>query len=74
MSVLDPLLGTHRVWLGSIHWRLATQTSDDAMATANYVEAGGLMSYGANFPDSYRRAATLADKVLRGDQPRRHSC
>ena len=34
-----------------------------------HVEAGGLMSYGANFPDLYRRAATLADKVLRGTNP-----
>ena len=34
-----------------------------------HVEAGGLMSYGANFPELYRRAATLADKVLRGTKP-----
>jgi putative tryptophan/tyrosine transport system substrate-binding protein len=34
-----------------------------------YVEAGGLMSYGANFPDLFRRAAELVDKVLRGTQP-----
>jgi putative ABC transport system substrate-binding protein len=34
-----------------------------------HVEASGLMSYGANFPDLYRRAATLADKVLRGTNP-----
>jgi putative ABC transport system substrate-binding protein len=34
-----------------------------------YVEAGGLMSYGANFPDLFRRAAELVDKVLRGSQP-----
>jgi putative ABC transport system substrate-binding protein len=34
-----------------------------------YVEAGGLMSYGANFPDLFRRAAELAGKVLRGTQP-----
>jgi putative ABC transport system substrate-binding protein len=34
-----------------------------------YVEAGGLMSYGANFPDLFRRAAELVDKVLRGSRP-----
>jgi len=34
-----------------------------------YVEAGGLMSYGANFPDLFRRAAELVDKVLRGTHP-----
>jgi putative ABC transport system substrate-binding protein len=34
-----------------------------------YVEAGGLMSYGANFPDLFRRSAEYADKILRGAKP-----
>jgi putative tryptophan/tyrosine transport system substrate-binding protein len=34
-----------------------------------YVDAGGLMSYGPNFPDMFRRAADLVDKVLRGAKP-----
>jgi putative ABC transport system substrate-binding protein len=34
-----------------------------------YVEAGGLMSYGANWPDLFRRAGDLVDRILRGAKP-----
>jgi putative tryptophan/tyrosine transport system substrate-binding protein len=34
-----------------------------------YVEAGGLMSYGTNYPDLWRRAADFVDKILRGAKP-----
>ena len=34
-----------------------------------YLEAVGLMSYGANIPDLFRRAAEFVDKILRGTKP-----
>ena len=34
-----------------------------------WVEEGGLMSYGDRLPERYRRAADLVDKVLRGTKP-----
>jgi putative ABC transport system substrate-binding protein len=35
----------------------------------DYVEAGGLMSYGPNFPDIFRRTGDYVDKILRGAKP-----
>jgi putative tryptophan/tyrosine transport system substrate-binding protein len=34
-----------------------------------HVEAGGLMSYGPNFPELYHRVADFVDRILRGAKP-----
>jgi putative ABC transport system substrate-binding protein len=39
------------------------------LSYGDYVEAGGLMSYGPNFADMFRRTADTVDKILRGTKP-----
>ena len=53
--------------------RLADLAASRRLPTANAVresvEAGGLMSYGPSFLDSYRRSAEYVDKILKGTKP-----
>jgi len=37
--------------------------------TRDFVQAGGLLSYGPNFPDLFRRSAEIVDKILHGTKP-----
>ena len=62
----DPLVTTNRVRINTLALAARLPTMS---AFREYVEAGGLMSYGPNFPDMYRRAADLTDKILRGARP-----
>jgi putative ABC transport system substrate-binding protein len=49
---------------------LATKHRLPAMyGSSEFVEAGGLMSYGAHFSDLFRRAAIYVDKILKGTKP-----
>jgi putative ABC transport system substrate-binding protein len=64
--VQDPAFIPHRARLTELAVKkrlpsVFTQRAD--------VEAGGLMSYGPNFPDMYRRAAIYVDKILKGAKP-----
>jgi ABC-type uncharacterized transport system substrate-binding protein len=64
--VSDPLLLAHGVRINTlaVGARLPTIYS-----YREGVEAGGLMSYGANVPQMWRRGAELVDKILRGTKP-----
>jgi putative tryptophan/tyrosine transport system substrate-binding protein len=64
--VADPLVNSNRA---RIH-TLAMKARLPAIYNAKeHVEAGGLMSYGPNFPELYRRAADFVDRILRGAKP-----
>jgi len=62
----DALINTNRIRINilAVGARLPTMHG-----SRDYVEAGGLMSLGANFPDQFRRAADYVDKILRGTKP-----
>jgi putative tryptophan/tyrosine transport system substrate-binding protein len=59
-----PLLEERQIAELAIKYRLPSM-----FPTREYVEAGGLMSYGTNFTDLYRRSATYVDKILKGAKP-----
>jgi ABC-type uncharacterized transport system substrate-binding protein len=62
----DPLVLTNRVRINT----LALVARLPAIYNSReYVEAGGPMSYGVNWPDMFRRTAGFVDKILRGAKP-----
>lgn len=62
----DATLFTNRVKIAE----LALQKHMPAIfVEREYVDAGGLMNYGANFPETWRRAASYVDRILRGAKP-----
>src|SRR5205085_12703865 len=61
-----PMFFDHRRRLAELAATSRLPTVYNARA---FVEAGGLLCYGASHPDMYRRAATYVDKILKGTKP-----
>ncbi len=62
----DPLFAMHRAQILDLAARSRLPTS---FHRREYVEAGGLLSYGPNLPALFRRTATYVDKILKGAKP-----
>jgi putative ABC transport system substrate-binding protein len=62
----SPVTGSHRKQLAYLAVRSRLPT---IYPRSDFVEDGGLMSYGASFVDLSRRAATYVDKILKGAKP-----
>jgi len=64
--LFDPMLFAHRARIVEF----ASKHRLPAMYPhREYAEAGGLMAYGADLRDNFRRAATFVDKILKGAKP-----
>jgi putative ABC transport system substrate-binding protein len=64
--ISEALVFTHRVSIQTLALAARLPTMHDFR---EYVEAGGLISYGPSLPESFRHAANLVDKILRGARP-----
>jgi putative ABC transport system substrate-binding protein len=62
----DPFLTTQRVRINTLAVSARLPTMH---AFREHVRAGGLMSYGPNFLDLFRRSGDYVDKILRGSKP-----
>jgi len=66
LMIQGPLYFSHRVQIATLalNSRLPTISGE-----THYAQAGGLMNYGPNIPNSWRHAATYVDKILKGAKP-----
>jgi len=62
----EPLMNANRVKINTLALGARIPT---IFGFRDFVDAGGLMSYGANFADLFRHAAEFVDKILRGTKP-----
>src|SRR5438874_13232646 len=66
LALTDPVLNSYQKLILDFLTKNRLPAIFDNQA---WVEAGGLISYGANYADAFRRAATLMDKILKGTKP-----
>src|SRR5262249_36802103 len=64
--ISDPLIAANRTLVTTLALSARLPTM---LSYGDYVAAGGLMSYGPNFANLFRRAADMVDKILRGTKP-----
>ena len=64
--ISDPVIITNRIRINTLALRARIPTMH---SLREYVEVGGLISYGPNVSDMFRRAGELVDKILRGAKP-----
>src|SRR5262249_6765883 len=62
----DPFFQTRRIHLAALATRHALPA---AYSVREYVEAGGLMSYGTSLPDMYQQVGVYAARILKGAKP-----
>jgi putative tryptophan/tyrosine transport system substrate-binding protein len=62
----DALVNTNRMRINTLALAAGLPTMH---GVREFVEAGGLMSYGPSYPELFRRAADFVDKILRGTKP-----
>jgi putative tryptophan/tyrosine transport system substrate-binding protein len=66
LALMDPVLNSYQKRILDF---LAQNRLPAIFENKTWVEAGGLISYGANYAEAHRRAAALMDKVLKGTKP-----
>jgi ABC-type uncharacterized transport system substrate-binding protein len=69
--VTDPLVSSNRVQINTLALNARLPTMHGGR---EYVEDGGLISYGPDISDMFRRAAEFADKILHGTEAGGNAC